>query len=95
MAVKILNRAFKLSALNPSALTESPRSASAASKKNNNKQLWPAKTKIFVDQALREQEDPKRILKFNNMISYHFKKQLKNNFQKCINSLKKDFVGLI
>jgi len=95
LAVKILNRAFKLSAQNPSALTESSIATSAAGKNNNNKQLWPGKTKIFVDQALREQEDPKSIILINNKISHSFPKMIKTYLQKCIKILKKDFVELI
>ena len=51
--VKIINRGFRLA--------ENPHSLEGDSLKIPNKKnaLWQPKTKIFVEQALREQENPK------------------------------------
>lgn len=59
LIVKILNRGFKLGAVQQQTAPAGPDASSSTVKKN--KPLWPAKTKIFVEQALREQEDPKSI----------------------------------
>jgi hypothetical protein len=54
LIVKILNRGFNMS--NALKAIEEMSISSAPVKK---KQLWAPKTKVFVEQALREQEDPK------------------------------------
>jgi len=55
LMVKIMNRGFRL--------VENPNSSESDSKSfkgsNKKKPLWQPKTKIFVEQAMREQEDPK------------------------------------
>lgn len=55
LIVKILNRGFR-SVNQPQ---DGPSSSEAAAAREKKKPLWPAKTKIFVEQALREQENPR------------------------------------
>ena len=54
LIIKILNRGFNMT--NALKAIEDLAISSAPVKK---KQFLPAKTKVFVEQALREQEDPK------------------------------------
>jgi hypothetical protein len=56
LIVKILNRGYKT---NKPISTDLNATKAATSNSTKKKSLWPAKTKLFVDQTMREKEDPK------------------------------------
>ncbi|EFX84297.1 hypothetical protein DAPPUDRAFT_314992 [Daphnia pulex] len=58
LIVKILNRGYKT---NKPISTDLNATKAATSNSTKKKSLWPAKTKLFVDQTMREKEDPKKM----------------------------------
>ena len=80
LMVKIINRGFRL-AENPNSLEADSKSFKISNRK---KPLWQPKTKVFVEQALREQEDPKSKFKFHlievRLIPETFKKIFKTHY---------------
>lgn len=56
LVVKILNRGYKMAS--QTSVNNATDEKSSVANSNKKKPLLPAKTKLFVDQAMREKEDP-------------------------------------